>query len=121
MNRDAFREVILAVSLMLAAVGTVACGPSGKKVATDVGACALDQLPSAVSEVVPEVLAALTGTAADWAGEIVKLEQRGMAFCICAIKAAVADLRSKRGVELAGPAAIGIDRADVYLAGHGVK
>lgn len=110
------KNLIIAFGIFL-----MACNGKGDKVASDVGNCALSELPGGVAELVPEVEAALLGSAADWSAEIVNLEKRGMAFAICAVEVAVADLKAKASVaEKSAGADYGVAfaRADAYLKAH---
>lgn len=117
--------VTMAGIAVVAALALFGCGPVSKQVVVDVGGCALNQLPGAITEVIPEVAAALRGNEADWAAEIVKLEARGADFAICAVKVAIADLMRLSSPELGAPALkkdqIAIHRAGLYLGSKGVK
>lgn len=114
-------ELLVACAVAVGlAVMLAGCGPAGKVVATDVSVCALDQLPGAIVEVIPEIVAALQGSSADWAAEIAKLESRGVAFAICAVKAALADVMRPHGFPQPNEQ-IATIRAQDYLAQHGVK
>lgn len=111
--------------LFVGAIGMAGCGPNAgataKGVAIDTAACAVGQVPAAVASLLPEVTAAMQGSPAQWSTEIAALESQGVQVAICSIEAALhrlglADLRAESpGLALAR------DRAQVYLAAHGVK
>jgi hypothetical protein len=96
------------------------------QLAQDLAACAVGEIPSAVSGVIPHVEAAIQGSDAQWQNEIASLELLGVSFAICAVSAAVRDLASPPpGAAIAGADLAhrleGVHRGRDYLAAHGVK
>jgi hypothetical protein len=110
-------RLFVALALCFATLSTASCGPIATKAGTDVGACAVGQIPAAVQSVLPQVTKAIQGSAADWSSEIAALEAQGVDFAICSIEAVVADLAGAH----AAASPLALDRAHVYLAMHGVK
>lgn len=85
-----------------------------KQIAIDVASCAVGEVPSAVADVLPEVKNAIAGTAADWAGELAKLEAMGIDFARCAIQAVVFDLSKNKAIN-SMEGIRSLDRANVAL------
>jgi hypothetical protein len=106
----------LSVLLPIAFLGLLSsgCGATSRQVGVDIGACALGQVPAAVSSVIPEVTTAIQGSATDWSSELVKLEGQGIDFAICAVEKVIADL-SKGHAMLSASAERSVDRAQVAL------
>jgi len=112
---------ILLLALSAPALLGANCNASTAKVAgINIGACAIGEIPKAVASVLPEVQTAITGTAADWSGELVKLESQGIDFAICSVEAVVASLSAPH-TAMTPEARVWLDRGQVYLAAHGIK
>ncbi len=93
-----------------------------KQVGGDLAVCALAQTQAIIAGLMPEVLTALTGTAADWSAEVTALELQGADIAICVIRQAFAQLGTasvSKGAALSPAEIIARDRADVYLRTHG--
>jgi hypothetical protein len=108
--------LMLLGALGLALVAMFGCGPAGKQVALNVAACVAGQLPSAVSSIIPQVSAAIAGTATDWTGALTTIgTTAGVDAVLCALKAILGQRAS------GAPDPIARARAEAWLAAHGVK
>lgn len=89
-----------------------------KAIGVSVAACTIGQLPSAVASIVPDVTAALGGSAVDWQGQLAGIGARsGLDALKCAIQAIIAEMTGHKSA-LDAAALLKIDRANVWLATH---
>lgn len=119
-------KTVAAVTLtafLVACVAMVGCGPVGKQVETDTAACAKAEVSSAAADVMATVEQDLIAGAQNWRSQISDLALvHGADVIICAVQAAVVDLRSKAGSKAGGassPEIQGAQRGEAWLAGNG--
>jgi hypothetical protein len=107
-------------SLILMGMTNTACPPIVNNTIKGIEACALDNMPQVVEGLIPEAMAAISGSPTDWGAELSKLESQGVNIAICVVHEVMTRLGHAASSDPAR-AAISRDRAQSYLARHGVK
>lgn len=127
------RSTCLALALLSVFMAIPGCGPLGKRVATDIGACAKGEVPGAVRDAVPPLSGAIMGTDDEWKTQLAETEAvHGVDFTVCAVVALLSDLTAPRTATPFGVPTDeeqkktvahrrAVDRARTYLSSRGVK
>lgn len=98
---------------------TLAACAHGKAIAIDIGKCALGQVPSAVSHIIPDVTAILGGESPNWQQDLTNLGiSAGLNTVTCGVASIIDELTAKRG-SLDSVGRRKLERGQLWLSQHG--
>ena len=109
---------LLGGALVQAVLPAACTREQGERVAVDLAACSLGRVPDAVRLLVPDLVAAANGSAADWAGAEAGLSGLAADDAVCVLMAALHEAQ-KPGAAARSP--LCVDRLRVALAERGVS